>query len=187
MVLADAQTRPKPGQAAIEIQIDRVAQLFDTLDPFPFQERDLDKKAEDFIVGWARELPKAGPIRIIVHLPLQEADSQHGRALGGAVHSYFHYRADAVTKELKELFRFGRYSLMVGLVTLAICIATGQIAMTSLGNTDFAHFLNEGLVILGWVANWRPIEIFLYEWWPLVRRRRLYRRLAAADVTLSAR
>ena len=31
--------------------------------------------------------------------------------------------------------------------------------------------VEESLLIFGWVANWRPIEIFLYEWWPVVRRR----------------
>lgn len=36
------------------------------------------------------------------------------------------------------------------------------------------------------VANWRPIEIFLYDWWPLARRRDLFRRLAAAKVELKA-
>jgi hypothetical protein len=34
------------------------------------------------------------------------------------------------------------------------------------------------------VANWRPIEIFIYDWWPIVRKRNLYRRLAAAKVEL---
>jgi hypothetical protein len=32
------------------------------------------------------------------------------------------------------------------------------------------------------VANWRPIEIFIYDWLPVVRRRNLYQRLAAATV-----
>jgi hypothetical protein len=44
--------------------------------------------------------------------------------------------------------------------------------------------VEESLLILGWVANWRPLEIFLYDWWPLTRRRDLYRRLAAAAVEL---
>ena len=41
----------------IELRVDEIAQLFHTLDPFPFRERDLDHKAEEFIIGWARELP----------------------------------------------------------------------------------------------------------------------------------
>ena len=36
----------------IELRVNNVAQLFHTLDPFPFRERDLDKEAEEFIVGW---------------------------------------------------------------------------------------------------------------------------------------
>ena len=49
-----------------------------------------------------------------------------------------------------------------------------------------SRFLEEGLIIVGWVANWKPLEIFLYDWWPLARRRNLYRRLAAAKVTVSS-
>ena len=53
----------------IELRVDEIAQLFHTLDPFPFRERDLDREAEDFIVGWARELPVDQPIRIVIHFP----------------------------------------------------------------------------------------------------------------------
>ncbi len=38
----------------------------------------------------------------------------------------------------------------------------------------------ESLTILGWVVNWRPLEIFLYEWRPIRRDAKLFRRLAAA-------
>ncbi len=48
----------------------------------------------------------------------------------------------------------------------------------------FKRLVEESLLILGWVANWRPIEIFIYDWWPIVRRRNLYRRLAAATVEI---
>ena len=54
---------------AIELRVNEVAQLFHTLDPFPFRERDLDREAEEFIVGWARELRIDQPIRIVVHYP----------------------------------------------------------------------------------------------------------------------
>jgi hypothetical protein len=41
---------------------------------------------------------------------------------------------------------------------------------------------SESLVIFGWVAMWRPAETFLYDWLPITRRRRLFRRLAEAEV-----
>jgi hypothetical protein len=55
-----------------------------------------------------------------------------------------------------------------------------------LGSGNVSRFVDEGLVILGWVANWKPIEIFLYDWWPLARRRDLYRRLSDASFELRA-
>lgn len=179
---------PLPQVGTIEVQVDRVTQLFDTLDPFPFRERDLDKQAEEYILGWARELPKRGPIKIIIHLPASEAAGEHARDIGKAFDRYFKDRSDALGGELKELFRTGRFSLIIGVSVLALCIAASQVISRAYGDAgvgaDIGRFVSEGLIILGWVANWRPIEIFLYDWWPLVRRRRLYRRLASADVVL---
>jgi hypothetical protein len=64
-----------PGDL-IELRVDNIAQLFHTLDPFPFRERDLDREAEEFIVGWARELPTGRAIRIIIHLPQAETQTR---------------------------------------------------------------------------------------------------------------
>ncbi len=38
--------------------------------------------------------------------------------------------------------------------------------------------------IVSWVANWRSIEILLYDWWPIVRHRNLLRRLSEAEVRI---
>ena len=35
----------------IEIRLSSIEQLFDTLDPSPFREKDVDKDVEEFIVG----------------------------------------------------------------------------------------------------------------------------------------
>ncbi|HKQ10093.1 MAG TPA: hypothetical protein VJS85_02795 [Rhizomicrobium sp.] len=173
--------------AVIEVQVEKIGQLFDTLDPMPFREKDLDREAEDYIVGWARELPRKAPIRILIHMPASEASGDHAQMLGQAVGRYFSYRAGVLAKDLRELFRAGRYSLCVGLVVLAACIASGGLILRSPWFGEFGRLLNEGLVILGWVANWRPIEIFLYDWWPIIRHRNILRRLARAEIVVAPR
>jgi hypothetical protein len=80
------------------------------------------------------------------------------------------------------MFRIGRLSLAIGLAVLALCVLVGQAALVLIGSGPAGRILWEGLIILGWVANWRPIEIFLYDWWPLVRRRRLFQRLSQSTV-----
>ena len=175
-----------PSPAVIELQVEKVGQLFNTLDPMPFRERDLDHAAEDYIVGWARELPRKVPIRILVHMPAAEASGDHAQMLGQAVGQYFSYRAEALGQDLKELFRIGRYSLCIGLMVLALCITGGRVIRREFPG-EFAALFNEGLVILGWVANWRPFQIFLYDWWPIVRHRNILKRLARAEFVITPR
>jgi len=168
----------------IEVRVENISQLFDTLDPFPFPERDLDRDAEEYITGWARELPRLQPITIVIHLPSSELAKHDAKTLAGAFNRYFEHRTGVVERELKEMFRVGRVALLIGLSVLAVCLTANQILAGRFGTTPLARFIEESLIILGWVANWKPIEIFLYDWWPLVRRRNLYRRLEAAAVQL---
>jgi hypothetical protein len=181
-ILAQIANSPTP----IQVRLENVSQLFDTMDPYPFPERDLDKDAEEYIVSWARELPRDQPIAIIIHVPFAELSKHDPRILAEALNRYFEYRAGIVTRDLNELFRVGRTALLIGLAVLGFCLTAAQFASRRLGDMPLSRFIQESLIILGWVANWKPIEIFLYDWWPLVRRRNLYRRLAHASVQLKA-
>jgi hypothetical protein len=178
----------RTGAAAIdpiELRISTTDQLFQSLDPFPFREKDLDAAAEDYIVGWARELPRDGPLRIVVHLPHGEAGLPRAAEIGGAVARFFAYRADRQSRDLAELFRIGRIALGVGIAIMVACLLLASLSADYLAPGPLASLVQESFLILGWVANWRPLEIFLYDWWPVVRRRRLYCRLAAAKVELA--
>jgi len=42
--------------------------LFDAIDPSPFRDRVLDPKAEEFIVGWAKDLPRDAALALVVDL-----------------------------------------------------------------------------------------------------------------------
>jgi hypothetical protein len=53
-----------------------------------------------------------------------------------------------------------------------------------LPGSALGHLLAEGILIFGWVANWRPAEIFLYDVWSVRGRGKLYRRLAEAEIEL---
>ncbi|HML27900.1 MAG TPA: hypothetical protein PKE16_03500 [Hyphomicrobium sp.] len=171
-----------PG--VIEVRIQKLAQLFNSLDPSPFHERDLDHDAEEYIVGWARELPSDAPLRIVIHLPEEAARDAQARDLPSALANYFTERAQFEQRELNELFRVGRRYLFVGSTALVICLLGSQLARRTLGDGPLVTIMAESLVFFGWVANWKPIETFLYDWWPMKRRRDLFRRLAQAKVDL---
>ncbi|WP_291167424.1 hypothetical protein [Hyphomicrobium sp.] len=168
----------------IEVRVAELAQLFNSLDPSPFTERDLDDKAAEYIVGWARELPRYAKLAIAIHLPAFEAKKAEERGLRLALRNYFQQRAEAEQRELNELFRNGRRYAAIGLPILVVCFMLSQIVRSRLGTGPLASTIAESFLLVGWVANWKPIETFLYDWWPLKRRRDLYRRLAAAEIVI---
>lgn len=174
---------PPPAEfPEIAIRLNSVSQLFNSFDPSPFREKDLDSDAEEFIVGWVRELPHNAPFTLAVRLPPEEAARPEAAGIGEAIANYFDYRARMIDRELRELFRIGRRSLLIGLVVLAACLTASQTLAPLLPGATAARIVEESLIIVGWVANWRPIEIYLYAWWPIRRRAALYRRIAATPV-----
>jgi hypothetical protein len=175
-------TMTTAGHEAVELRVDDIAQLFDTLDPYPFPERDLSRDAEDYIVGWARELASHRPITIAIHHPNTERQGRAFQALKQAMVGFFAARSRSIQRDLNELFRVGRYSLAIGAATLIACLLLAQLATRLSFDPPLGRLIEESFLILGWVANWRPLEIFLYEWWPLVRSRNLYLRLAEARI-----
>jgi hypothetical protein len=170
------------AEQVIELRVKDPRQLYNSLDPSPFHEKDLDDDAEEYIVGWARELPADASFRIVIDLPAEEAGKEGALHLEEAMRNYFAYRSQVIVRDLKELFRLGRRALAIGLTALSCTLVAGHLVTTYLLTGTAGHFIQEGLLIFGWVANWKPAEIFLYDWWPLARRRDLYRRLAAARV-----
>lgn len=182
--MLNASSREKDHPAIIEVRIRELGQIFNSLDPSPFTERDLDDDAEAYIVGWAREVDTKGPFQIVVHLPEAEAQKARERGLDDAIGNYFEYRTGMIERDLRDLFRVGRRSLAIGLAVLAVSIGLSQIVRKALPQWALGQLLAEGIIIFGWVANWRPAEILLYDVWAVRRRLDLYRRLANARVEL---
>lgn len=178
--MSDAST------AEIAIRVRTVAQLFNSLDPSPFRDKDIDAGVEDFVVGWVRELPRDRPIALAVYLPADEATKPEAAGIAEAFGRYFAGRAEALRRDLRELFRVGRQSLAIGVAVLIVCLIASQVAAGLIENQVAARVIEESLIIVGWVANWRPIEIYLYDWWPIRRRQRRYERIAAAPVTVKS-
>lgn len=173
--------RSEDGKGRIELRLRNIDQLFDSFDPAPFHEKDLDRDAEDFIVSWAREYPPDLPLVFRLHLPGDQQRFEPERMVRTAIRNYFSYRADMARLEVRRTLQQGRASLFVGSVFLACCLGARELLRTQF-EVDWVRFLEEGILIVGWVAMWRPIELLLYDWWPLLRRRRTYENLSRMRV-----
>ena len=167
----------------IDVRISDIRQLFNSLDPSPFHEKDLDRDAEEYIVSWADEVSPNAELELVVHLPAEQVERAEMSDLPRAVLNYFSYRAKASRRRIRSQLREGRWALAIGLTFLFACMLLRQLA-GSIDQAALRPILQEGLVILGWVAMWRPLQIFLYDWWPVRHHARLYQRLARMPVRI---
>ena len=174
------------AEAKIEMRLSRLAQLFNSLDPSPFHERDLDHDAEEYIIGSAEEIARQRPLRLVIHLPADQVPQSGPHDLGETIHNYFSYRAAHEERRLRTLFRDGRIALVTGLIFLLCCMVLRELAF-SFEPGAVSDIVGEGMLIIGWVAMWRPLEIFLYEWVPIRRRCRILAKLVKMPVVVEAK
>jgi len=69
---------------------------------------------------------------------------------------------------------------------IEVCVADalGDAVAAFVPNSRFAEVIREGLLIGGWVAMWRPLEVFLYDWWPIRAEAHLSDRLSTMPVRI---
>jgi hypothetical protein len=172
--------RREGGDWLIELRLRELRQLFHHLDPAPFREKDLDPAVEEYIDDAVREVGLAKPKRLLIHLPETERNVADASTVRFAIANYFAYRARQSRVELGRLLRRALVNLAIGLLFLFGCLSL----RSSLESTGSNDVLAEGLLIIGWVALWRPVEMFLYDWWPLLRQRRRFEAIAGMPVEI---
>jgi hypothetical protein len=169
----------KASPVAVEVRLDRLARLYNSLDPSPFREKELDTAVDDYIIGSAEDLG-GKPMRLVVLLSEPELQQINVSDIMESIHNHFSWRADTERRRLHSELRRGRRSLLIGLCFLVLCLIVRELLPGPI--TAAGGILREGLLIVGWVAMWGPLDVFLYGWWPIASRRRLFARLAQIDI-----
>ncbi|MGD9906325.1 MAG: hypothetical protein AB7U83_22865 [Vicinamibacterales bacterium] len=171
------------GRARIELTVRDVARLFDSRDPAPFRERDLDQGAVDYVLGAVEEIPRHLPVALLLSIDAPPDALVPDALVVEGVRGHLAHARRQVVRRLRQHVRRGRLALGVGLVTLIACLTLSQ-AVATLPAGYLRDVVREGLVIAGWVAMWRPLEVLLYDWWPLVDERRQFDRLLDAPLDI---
>jgi hypothetical protein len=165
----------------LELRVRELGQLFNSMDPTPFLNKDLDREAEAFIESWAVGFPTSSRLHITVHLKEMPPGGDPTALVTESIHNYFVHKSGLMRRDLQRLLKRGRTSLLIGLAFVAVCLL-GAEAIGKGPGSAVLMVARESLLIVGWVAMWRPLEIFLYDWWPLARWIRVYHNLSQAHV-----
>ncbi len=178
-----ARYRIEEGRSCIDLKVRHSRQLFDGRDPAPFRERDLDDDAVNYLMAAVQEIPRQQPLTIVVTISEEPKPRLAPDAIVEAVGGHFRYELEQNQRRIREHVRRGQTFLGVGLAVLVIFLTLAELTV-SLPAGHLREILREGLVITGWVAMWRPLEVLLYDWWPMVDERRLITRVLEALVLI---
>lgn len=173
--------RVEDGRFCIDIRLRSARQLFDGRDPAPFRERDLEDRAVEYLVGAVEELPRDAPVKLVFWISDEPAASLPDATIVEAVRAHFEYEVVRLDRRIRHHMRQGQRFLLFGLAVLVIFLTLAQLT-SGMNPSHLRQIVREGLVITGWVALWRPIEVLLYDWWPIVEERRTHRRLREAPI-----
>ncbi len=183
--MADIESlyRKEDGKILIEIKLSSVLQLFNSFDPAPFHEKELDTAAENYIVDTVKDFPKKTSFKIVIYLPPDIAITERANKIPEAIHNHFEYKMLVTDRKFRLRFRHGRGNLIIGLSFLTIALLASQLVST-LENHLLAQILANALLIIGWASMWEPITVLLYELRPIIRQKKTYEEISRMEIAI---
>lgn len=166
-----------PAIHHLELELSSTDELFSTPQFDPMDGRAEELPGLERLANQLRPLPRA-PVSARIVLPTSERAPDVEERCRGALRAVFDRRIERNRNDARSLRKEGYATLWRGLVFLALCLLGSRLMGEITVLPGFVgRFIDEGLVIAGWVALWYPLDVLLYQRWPLARERRLYENL----------
>lgn len=169
-------------KSIIELKVSSLEDMFDEHDPSPYMIRDLDSSITEYIMSCVLEInPEfVGKIRVYTE-DFFDLDKQD--VFAKSIKDYFELKAHMEKVQLQQVFKRGLFSLAIGL-TFLISATMASFYIQSKSPEFKLAFLKEGLHLLGWVSMWKPINLFLYDWFEPYQDLKSYKALSKVDIEI---
>lgn len=175
--------RHSEGKRWIEVRIKSTNQLFDVRDPAPFRERDLDDDFVEYILSSVREGSVSSPMKFVIYVEEKEDPQLPKDTIREAIRGHFLYQVILEERNLKQYLKKAQIYFLIGFFVLATCLGIAQ-EMHVPNAPGYWGVLREGIVIFGWVSIWKPIELILFDWYPLVEKYRYYKKIVSTEIDI---
>jgi hypothetical protein len=167
----------KPVAHHMTLELDSLDELFGDPGFKPLAGRVEEVSGLERLANVLRPLKRA-PVETRIVLPASERTPDLEARCRLALRATLDRRIERNRNDARSLRHEGYATLWRGLVFLAACLLASRVLSEFHLLPGFIErFIDEGLVIAGWVALWYPLDVLLYQRWPLARERRLYETL----------
>lgn len=169
----------------IEIKLDTIRHLYDSMDPAPRYEKDLNPRVEEYIMSDAEELPRKSDWHLYLYLPENEIRGIDETAVKKSILLNFDRKAELLEKKAAKKTRMVIQSAVFGILFLGLCLSASYWLATYVSSgADFYEILSQGLVVIGWVALWNPVEYLLFDRWEPRKEIIICQKLAGTPVEI---
>ena len=147
-----------------------------------YGKRMLNHNAEEFLIDESERHPYRTAIYLKVFLPADALNRSH--EIEAAVHQHFTYRKNKSLKQLSRTLQLGWRGLLIAVVFLSLLVSFTLLVIRQMPDGGLSIILREILIILGWVALWRPADLLLYQWRQFKREVNLFHKLEQCKVEI---
>lgn len=166
----------------IIFELKDVDQLLIAPDSVFYGKRMLSPDAEEVIIEEATMASSNDHIHLKIHLHRDEVSRKD--EIPTAIHQHFTYRRKKSERQLQKVLQRGWQSLLISIVFLGLLVSLTLVIIKQLPEGGLSLTFREILIILGWVALWRPADFLLYEWRPIKREVNLFHKLEQCKVDI---
>ena len=190
MTLINLTSRENHNLAAIVriseiiLKLENVDQMLIAPREVFYGKRMLNDKAEEFLIEESEKHPYRTTIYLKVYLPPDA--TKRSQEIEAAIHQHFTYRKNKSLNQMSRTLQFGWRSLLIAIVFLSLLVSFTLLVIRQIPEGGLSIIFREILIILGWVALWRPADLLLYEWRQFKRDANLFERLARCNIEVIA-
>lgn len=178
------QAQEDPKKTVIELKVASVENIYNPMDPAPYDEKELNATVEQYIFTPAEEAPRKNDLMLAVFIPSEDLTAGTEKNLTSAIQNHFHRKAGSLEKHARKRTKTFLKNAVFGLVFLGICLTISYHLTHFSTGTDFYQILSQGFVVIGWVALWNPAEYLLFKRWEPRREIAVCKKISLMEIRI---
>jgi hypothetical protein len=171
---------PESSARQFAIRLDSISDLFWPFDARPVADRTLSEDARWHLLDEWDRLRDAQPSSLTIYAPASERSETDEHAVRTAIHRSLQ-KAAGPLRRVDPLSRQEMVAIRIGIIFLFLSIVVSTAIDRSTDDVILAG-ISQGILVVGWVAVWRPAERFIVEVVPHFFNRRRISEFADIDV-----
>jgi len=169
----------------IRVNLQAVEELFAEPAADPFDPSSRYVSGVDELIEQLRAVSLDYKTRVLIGLPANQITPDLEANTRGAMSRYCTAKIEENQREILELRRVGRRSILTGVVLVGVLMLFGALIASLAFLPETVRYVLVGWIpVAVWVVIWNPADLFFYAWRPYRRARRLYENLRDAELVI---